>query len=47
MAGTMAARSGAPPFSSMQATPEAAAATSNLFGRVGAVDHRLGIRRGT
>jgi hypothetical protein len=38
MAGTMAARSGAPPSSSTPATPEAAAAAPNIFGRrVGAV----------
>jgi hypothetical protein len=43
MAGTMAARSGAPPFSSAPATQEAAAAARNLFVRVGAVDRRLGI----
>jgi hypothetical protein len=44
----MAARHGAPPFfSSMPATPEAAAAAPNNFGRVGAVNHRRGIRHGT
>jgi hypothetical protein len=48
MAGTMAARSGAPPSSSTSATPEAAAAAPTIFGRrVGAVDRRPGIRRGT
>jgi hypothetical protein len=48
MAGTMAARSGAPPSSSTPVTPEAAAAAPNIFGRhVGAVDRRPGIRRGT
>jgi hypothetical protein len=55
--GTMAARRGAPPFFSDDGGPpsasltpttkEAAAAAPNLFGRVGAVDRRPGIRRGT
>jgi hypothetical protein len=58
MVGTMAARRGAPPFfsddggppssSSTPATEEAAAAAPSPFGcRVGAVDRRPGIRRGT
>jgi hypothetical protein len=56
-AGTMAAHrsaaplfsdAGGPPFvSSTTANQEAAAAAPNLFGRVRAVDRRLGIRRGT
>jgi hypothetical protein len=55
--GTMAAHRGAPPFfsddggpssaSSTPATEEAAAAAPSPFGRVGVVDRRPGIRRGT
>jgi hypothetical protein len=47
MAGTMAARSGAPPFASTPVTPEATAAVPNIFGRVGAVNRCPGIRCGT
>jgi hypothetical protein len=53
----MAARRGAPPFfsdageppspSSSPATQEAVAAAPSPLGRVGAVDRRPGIRRGT
>jgi hypothetical protein len=55
--GTMAARRGAPPFffddggppsaSSSPAIEEAVATAPSPFGRVGAVDRRPGIRRGT